>query len=44
MRDGTAIAPLLQILRHDGAGGLSFEDRPYIVMNDHAQVDLGEVR
>jgi len=35
---------LLQILRHDGAGGLSFEDRPYIVMNDHAQVDLGEVR
>ena len=28
---------LLQILRFDGAGGLAFEDRPYIVMNDRAR-------
>lgn len=35
---------LLQVLRHDGAGGLAFEDRPYIVMNGSAEVELGEVR
>ncbi len=32
---------LLQILQHDGAGKLSFQDRPYVIMNDHAFVDLG---
>jgi hypothetical protein len=32
---------LLQIVRHDGKGGLRFEDRPYVIMNDHAYVDLG---
>ncbi|HZJ62571.1 MAG TPA: hypothetical protein VFD36_03545, partial [Kofleriaceae bacterium] len=32
---------LLQIVRHDGKGGLRFEDRPYMIMNDHAYVDLG---
>ncbi len=32
---------LLQILRHDGKGGLAFEDRPYVIMADHAYVDLG---
>jgi len=34
---------LLQIVRHDGKGGLAFEDRPYIVMVDGAFVDLGTV-
>jgi uncharacterized protein YfaP (DUF2135 family) len=32
---------LLQIVKHDGKGKLSFEDRPYIIMADHAYVDLG---
>ncbi len=32
---------LLQILQHDGNGKLSFQDRPYVIMNDHAFVDLG---
>jgi hypothetical protein len=32
---------LLQIVRHDGNGGLAFEDRPYVIMHDHAYVDLG---
>jgi hypothetical protein len=34
---------LLQIVRHDGAGKLTFEDRPYIIMADHAIVDLGTI-
>ncbi len=34
---------LLEILRHDGKGGLAFEHRPYIVMVDGAFVDLGSV-
>ncbi|HEY6038442.1 MAG TPA: hypothetical protein VIV58_29370, partial [Kofleriaceae bacterium] len=32
---------LLEIQRFDGKGGLRFEDRPYVIMNDHAFVDLG---
>jgi hypothetical protein len=32
---------LLEIQKFDGKGGLSFEDRPYVIMNDHAFVDLG---
>ncbi|MCW5805782.1 MAG: hypothetical protein KIT31_25650, partial [Deltaproteobacteria bacterium] len=32
---------LLQIVRHDGKGALAIEDRPYVIMNDHAYVDLG---
>jgi tetratricopeptide (TPR) repeat protein len=32
---------LLQIVRFDGKGKLAFEDRPYVIMNDHAFVDLG---
>ena len=32
---------LLQILKHDGKGKLTFQDRPYVIMNDHAYVDLG---
>jgi tetratricopeptide (TPR) repeat protein len=31
------------IVRHDGKGGLRFEDRPFIIQNDHAWVELGEV-
>jgi tetratricopeptide (TPR) repeat protein len=34
----------LQVLRHDGKGALTFEDRPFVVMNDDAFVDLGEVK
>ncbi len=34
----------LQVLRHDGKGGLTFEDRPFVVMNDRAFVELGEVK
>lgn len=32
---------LLQIVKHDGKGTLSFQDRPYVIMADHAYVDLG---
>ncbi|MEJ7601926.1 MAG: VIT domain-containing protein [Kofleriaceae bacterium] len=32
---------LLQIVRHDGKGKLAFEDRPFVIMADHAFVDLG---
>ncbi|NVB83004.1 MAG: hypothetical protein HOV81_31790 [Kofleriaceae bacterium] len=35
---------LLEIQRFDGKGGLQFEDRPYVIMNDHAYVDLGTTR
>ncbi|MGE0548104.1 MAG: VIT domain-containing protein [Kofleriaceae bacterium] len=35
---------LLQIVKHDGKGGLSFQDRPYVIMADHAYVDLGTFR
>ena len=34
----------LEVVEHDGTGGLKFEERPFVVMNDHAFVDLGEVR
>jgi hypothetical protein len=34
----------LEIIDHDGHGGLSFEERPFVVMVDHAFVDLGTVR
>ena len=33
----------VEILRHDGKGHLKFEQRPFVVMNDHAYVDLGQV-
>jgi hypothetical protein len=32
---------MLQVIEHDGKGNLTFEDRPFVVMNDHAFVDLG---
>ncbi len=31
----------LQILEHDGKGGLFFDDRPFLIMRDHAHLDLG---
>ncbi len=34
----------VQIVQHDGKGGLRFEDRPFVVMNDRATVDLGAVK
>jgi vault protein inter-alpha-trypsin-like protein len=33
---------LLEIQKFDGKGGIAFEDRPYVIMNDHAFVDLGK--
>jgi len=33
----------VQIIAHDGQGGLAFEDRPFVIMKDHAAVALGEV-
>ncbi|AKU99658.1 hypothetical protein AKJ09_06322 [Labilithrix luteola] len=33
----------LEIVEHDGRGGLSFEERPFVVMVDQAYVDLGTV-
>jgi tetratricopeptide (TPR) repeat protein len=33
----------LAIIEHDGKGGLSIEDRPFVVMTDGAYVPLGEV-
>ena len=35
---------LLQIVKHDGRGKLTFQDRPYVIMADHAYVDLGTFR
>ncbi len=32
----------VEIVDHDGKGHLTFEERPYVVMTDHAFVDLGE--
>ena len=34
----------LEIIEHDGKGGLTFEERPFVVMNDRAFVDLGAVQ
>ena len=31
----------LQVVEHDGKGGITFQERPFVVMNDHAFVDLG---
>jgi len=33
----------VQIVRHDGRGGVRFEDRPYVVMKDKATVDVGSL-
>ena len=34
----------VQVVRHDGQGGLTFDERPFVVMNDGAFVDLGFVK
>ena len=34
----------LQILQHDGKGGLKFVDRPFLIMKDQAFVKLGEMK
>jgi tetratricopeptide (TPR) repeat protein len=34
----------LEIIDHDGKGGLSFEERPFVVMTDQAFVELGVVK
>ena len=31
----------VQVIAHDGKGGLSVEPRPFVVMADDAMVDLG---
>jgi len=33
----------LEIIDHDGQGGLTFDERPFVVMTDGAYVDLGTV-
>jgi len=33
----------VQVVAHDGKGGLRVEPRPFVVMVDQAMVDLGEV-
>ncbi len=33
----------LEIVDHDGKGGLRFDERPFVVMTDRAFVDLGKV-
>ena len=33
----------LQVIDHDGKGGLSFEERPFIAFEDRAYVSLGKV-
>jgi len=33
----------LQIIEHDGHGGLRFDERPFVIMQDGAFVDLGTV-
>jgi uncharacterized protein YfaP (DUF2135 family) len=34
----------VDIVEHDGAGRLRAETRPFVVMNEHATVDLGAYR
>jgi hypothetical protein len=34
----------VQVVDHDGAGGLRFEDRPFVVLEDGAFVELGRVK
>lgn len=34
---------MLRVVEHDGDGGLRFDQRPFVVMNDHAFVELGKV-
>lgn len=34
----------VEVLRHDGKGKAVFEEKPYVVMNDGAFVDLGQIQ
>jgi hypothetical protein len=34
---------VLQVVEHDGRGGLGVESRPFVVMADGAMLELGEV-
>ena len=34
----------LQVIEHDGKGNLTFEEHPYLVMVDHAFVNLGVIK
>jgi hypothetical protein len=34
----------LEVIDHDGQGGLNFEEHPYVVMIDHAFVNLGTIK
>ena len=34
----------LEVIDHDGHGNLTFEEHPYVVMVDHAYVNLGVVK
>lgn len=36
-------AGTLQVVSHDGQGGLRFEDKPFVIMNDGAFVELGTI-
>ncbi len=33
----------VQVIRYDGAGGISIDNRPFVIQNDQAMVDLGVV-
>ena len=33
----------VQVIRHDGQGGVIIEDRPFVIQNDNAMVELGTV-
>jgi hypothetical protein len=33
----------VQVVRHDGAGSVRVETRPFVAMNEGARVDLGDV-
>ena len=33
----------VQVIRYDGDGNVSVEDRPFVIQNDNAYVDLGTV-
>jgi hypothetical protein len=34
----------VQIIRHDGRGNVTVEDRPFAIQNDNATVELGAIR
>jgi hypothetical protein len=34
----------LEVIDHDGRGGLTFEQHPYVVMLDHAFVNIGVIK